>query len=230
MFPILPTCNAFHAKKGRRRWAAKRPAHHANLVRTIAFSQCCSRPVKAAFCLGLQGYFQWESGKIGCIACSMLGNVYQDQQAQTGCKLCANHTQLYAGVIEAANKSVCQCKEGIYLTRKQSGFRMSTLHNHNLGIDAFRRRLCRVLQRTGRKWGGRQQLASVAIWASHPKLRQPDRPTPTPAHRRRHYCRRVRRVPRVPNALGRQLDRRLKEASLNTKPTNETRHCQLPAL
>ena len=58
------------------------------------------------------GYFQPEEGQFGCMNCDILGNVYQEHEAQTFCTFCAAHTQRYVGVLSARNRSSCQCKEG----------------------------------------------------------------------------------------------------------------------
>jgi hypothetical protein len=59
------------------------------------------------------GYFQPEQGQFGCINCDGLGEgFYQELAAQTSCKACAKNTQRFIGVLSAANRSSCQCKEG----------------------------------------------------------------------------------------------------------------------
>ena len=59
------------------------------------------------------GYFQSEVGQFGCINCDSLGDFYQEWAAQTSCTACAKNTQRYVGVLSAANRSSCQCKEGV---------------------------------------------------------------------------------------------------------------------
>ena len=61
------------------------------------------------------GFFQPEQGQFGCISCDSLGDYYQDLQGLTFCQACAVSTQRYLGVLSAANKSSCQCKEGIHV-------------------------------------------------------------------------------------------------------------------
>ena len=60
------------------------------------------------------GYFQPEQGQFGCINCDSLGNVYQDKSSQTTCQHCAANTTRYLGVLDGANRSSCQCKEGFH--------------------------------------------------------------------------------------------------------------------
>ena len=49
---------------------------------------------------------------LGCVSCDALGSYYQPAQGSTACVICATHTQRYVGVLSAANKTACQCKEG----------------------------------------------------------------------------------------------------------------------
>jgi hypothetical protein len=58
------------------------------------------------------GFFQPQEGQFGCISCDSLGDFYGELQGQTVCQHCAANTQRYLGVLSAANKSSCQCKEG----------------------------------------------------------------------------------------------------------------------
>jgi hypothetical protein len=58
------------------------------------------------------GYFQSEKGQSGCIGCHSLGGFYQELPAQTACVACPASTQRYIGVLTAATKSSCQCKQG----------------------------------------------------------------------------------------------------------------------
>jgi hypothetical protein len=58
------------------------------------------------------GFFQPEPGQFGCISCDSLGDFYQELQGQPSCQFCPASTQRYVGVLSAANKSACQCKEG----------------------------------------------------------------------------------------------------------------------
>ena len=59
------------------------------------------------------GYFQSAAGQFGCINCDSLGDFYQEWAAQTSCTACPKSTQRYVGVLSAANRSSCQCKEGM---------------------------------------------------------------------------------------------------------------------
>ena len=58
------------------------------------------------------GYFQPEAGQFGCLSCDVLGDFYQEQEAQVSCEPCAENAQRYIGVLSAVNKSSCQCKNG----------------------------------------------------------------------------------------------------------------------
>ena len=58
------------------------------------------------------GYFQSETGQLGCIHCDSLGDFYQEQRGQSFCLHCPPNTQRYMGVLSAANRSSCQCNEG----------------------------------------------------------------------------------------------------------------------
>jgi hypothetical protein len=58
------------------------------------------------------GQFQPVDGQFGCISCDSLGGFYQEWAAQTSCQECAKNTRRYIGVLNAANRSSCQCKEG----------------------------------------------------------------------------------------------------------------------
>ena len=59
------------------------------------------------------GYFQSETGQLGCIHCDSLGDFYQELRGQTFCLHCVKNTQRYLGVLSAANRTACQCKEGV---------------------------------------------------------------------------------------------------------------------
>ena len=58
------------------------------------------------------GFFLPSRGQVSCINCDDVGDFYQELPAQTSCRKCAANTQRYVGVLSAANKSACQCKEG----------------------------------------------------------------------------------------------------------------------
>ena len=60
----------------------------------------------------IAGSFQPGEGQISCISCDNLGNFFQDQMAQTVCQDCPAGTQRYIGLLTAANRTSCQCKEG----------------------------------------------------------------------------------------------------------------------
>jgi hypothetical protein len=58
------------------------------------------------------GFFQPEHGQVGCISCDRLGDFYQELPGQPSCRKCGKNMQRYLGVLSAANRSSCQCKEG----------------------------------------------------------------------------------------------------------------------
>jgi hypothetical protein len=60
------------------------------------------------------GFFQPDSGQFGCLSCDSLGDFYQELEGQPNCRQCVNHTRRYLGVLSAASRSSCQCKEGVY--------------------------------------------------------------------------------------------------------------------
>jgi hypothetical protein len=60
------------------------------------------------------GYFQPEPGQFGCVNCDSLGDAYQELSNQTSCRVCPPNTQRYLGVLDGANRSSCQCKEGLH--------------------------------------------------------------------------------------------------------------------
>jgi hypothetical protein len=61
------------------------------------------------------GRFQPDQGQYSCLNCDSLGDFFQEQPGQTFCRACATHTQRYIGESSSsANKSSCQCKEGVY--------------------------------------------------------------------------------------------------------------------
>ena len=59
------------------------------------------------------GYFQPDKGQSGCVSCDIiLGDFYQELSAQSSCVACPPNTKRLIGVLTAATKSSCQCKEG----------------------------------------------------------------------------------------------------------------------
>ena len=58
------------------------------------------------------GYFQPNQGQFGCISCDILGDFYQEVFAQSSCVACPPSTKRFIGVLTAATKSSCRCKEG----------------------------------------------------------------------------------------------------------------------
>ncbi len=58
------------------------------------------------------GYFQPDKGQSDCVGCDIIGDFYQELSAQSSCVACAPNTQRFVGVLTAATKSSCQCKEG----------------------------------------------------------------------------------------------------------------------
>jgi len=63
---------------------------------------------------GCTGYFASLPRQPGCISCDNLGDYYQELGAQSACLLCPTQTVRHLGVLTAANKSACMCKEGTY--------------------------------------------------------------------------------------------------------------------
>jgi hypothetical protein len=74
---------------------------------------CCTLYATCAL-HALTGYFQPERAQFGCLSCDSLGDYYQEQQGQTSCRACAANMQRYHGGASAANRSSCQCKEGVH--------------------------------------------------------------------------------------------------------------------
>ena len=68
--------------------------------------------------MGVAGYYASTSGQFSCIHCDNLGDFYQERSGQTSCDRCAVNTQRYLGVLSAANKSSCQCKEGVVSVKR----------------------------------------------------------------------------------------------------------------
>jgi hypothetical protein len=85
------------------------------------------------------GYFQPDEGQFGCISCDIiLGDFYQELSAQSSCVACPPSTKRFVGVLTAATKSSCQCKEGdVAVERALSG---------SMDCDPL---LCRLLQQGG---------------------------------------------------------------------------------
>ena len=68
--------------------------------------------VHAALRVCMIGYFQPNQGQFGCISCDILGDFYQELSAQSSCVACPPNTRRFIGVLSAATKTSCQCKEG----------------------------------------------------------------------------------------------------------------------
>ena len=82
-------------------------------------SRCARLPRAHAHRLGtrsrsIAGYFQSEEGRFSCIHCDSLGDYYQELPAQSGCRVCPQHTQRFVGALDASNRSSCQCKAGLH--------------------------------------------------------------------------------------------------------------------
>ena len=75
---------------------------------------CAWAFLEASHAVWYAGYFQPDSGQFGCLSCDSLGDFYQELQGQPSCRACGNHTRRYLGVLSAASRSSCQCKEGVY--------------------------------------------------------------------------------------------------------------------
>ena len=76
---------------------------HVHILRVRARKQ------RTMWCSGM---FQPMTGQFGCISCDNLGDFYQELEGQTNCTACPPSTQRYLGVLNAANRSACQCKAG----------------------------------------------------------------------------------------------------------------------
>jgi len=82
----------------------------------------CARSASAALRVCTIGYFQPDKGQFGCVSCDiLLGGFYQELSAQSSCVACAPNTQRFVGVLTAANRSSCQCKEGFYTEAGRPG-------------------------------------------------------------------------------------------------------------
>ena len=69
--------------------------------------------LSAALRVCMIGYFQPDEGQFGCVSCDIiLGDFYQEVSAQSSCTACPPNTKRFTGVLTAATKSSCQCKEG----------------------------------------------------------------------------------------------------------------------
>ncbi len=99
------------------------------------------------------GYFQPKEGQFGCIGCDNLGDFYQELPSQTRCVSCARNTRRYLGVLSAANRTACQCKEGVAESGKETGACVPSLPVARRGPSA---RLLRTVASGGflgrRRW------------------------------------------------------------------------------
>ena len=84
------------------------------------------------------GYFQPNQGQFGCISCDILGDFYQELSAQSSCVACPPSTKRFIGVLTAATKSSCQCKEGDVTDVSEEPALLGSLDCASL--------LCRLLQ------------------------------------------------------------------------------------
>jgi hypothetical protein len=62
---------------------------------------------------GAIGSFSSTAAQPSCLQCDVLGDFFQESTAQTFCVLCPRHTRRYLGILSAANRTACQCKEGV---------------------------------------------------------------------------------------------------------------------
>jgi hypothetical protein len=67
--------------------------------------------------LALAGFFAKNPSQLECINCDILKDVFQESAAQTFCVTCPTATRRYLGVLSAANRTACQCKEGVATPR-----------------------------------------------------------------------------------------------------------------
>ena len=67
------------------------------------------------------GLFQPDEVQRSCLSCDSIGNFFQELPGKTLCDACPAGKQRYIGVLSAANKSSCQCKEGA-LSRRTGSF------------------------------------------------------------------------------------------------------------
>ena len=77
---------------------------------------------QAAFAASLRTFSAWlrqnsffhsvPHGAVSLAAYFYLGEFHQEDQGQTTCLACEPNTRRYPGVLTAANKSSCMCKEG----------------------------------------------------------------------------------------------------------------------
>ena len=73
----------------------------------------CQHSASVALRVCTIGYFQPDKGQFGCISCDIVrGDFYQELSAQSSCVACPPSTQRFVGVLTAATKRSCQCKEG----------------------------------------------------------------------------------------------------------------------
>ena len=69
--------------------------------------------LSAALRVCMIGYFQPDEGQSGCVSCDIiLGDFYQELSAQSSCVACPANSKRFIGVLAAATKSSCRCKEG----------------------------------------------------------------------------------------------------------------------
>ena len=72
-----------------------------------------ARSASAALRVYKIGYFQPDKGQSGCVSCDIiLGDSYQELSAQSSCVACPANTVRFIGVLTAATRSACRCKEG----------------------------------------------------------------------------------------------------------------------
>jgi hypothetical protein len=76
--------------------------------------------VEAACVPCAPGLFQSERGQFGCISCD-IGDFFQEREQQSFCVPCPTNTQRYLGVLGAANRTACQCKQGYFHPKGEAG-------------------------------------------------------------------------------------------------------------
>jgi hypothetical protein len=93
------------------------------------------------------GYFQPDVGQFGCISCDSLGDYYQELQGETFCRRCPANTTRYRGGLDGANRSSCECKEGLHSIRSPSAPSLSLCIHSPASLGATRwRPYGRILQ------------------------------------------------------------------------------------
>ena len=107
------------------------------------------------------GFFSSIAEQPSCLQCEDLGDFFQESAAQTFCVTCPTATRRYLGVLSAANRTACQCKEGV-ATPRRTARRVShpvrpvddDADNQKRGLLRWSGACCRLLQRALAGWRG----------------------------------------------------------------------------